>query len=150
MSNFTKFVIALVVIIVASFSYVIIKDNNTIEGTKVNQEDVVKQQQEVADQAKESVKGTKKADLTAEEGDTVIIDYVGISNGVEFSGGTATDASLVLGSDTYIPGFEDQLIGHKIGDLVEVKVTFPEDYSQESLAGNEATFVTVIKDIEKQ
>ena len=63
----------------------------------------------------------------AENGDTVVIDFVGSVDGVEFDGGKGENHSLELGSGQFIPGFEDQLVGAKAGDEVEVKVTFPED-----------------------
>ena len=77
---------------------------------------------------------TKKA----ADGDQVIIDFVGSIDGVEFEGGKAEDAPLVIGSGTFIPGFEDQLKGVKTGDEKTVKVTFPEDYQAEHLAGKDA------------
>ena len=70
----------------------------------------------------------------AENGDTVVIDFVGSVDGVEFDGGKGENHSLELGSGQFIPGFEDQLVGAKAGDEVEVKVTFPEDYQAADLA----------------
>ena len=70
----------------------------------------------------------------AENGDTVVIDFVGSVDGVEFDGGKGENHSLELGSGQFIPGFEDQLVGAKAGDEVEVKVTFPEDYQADELA----------------
>lgn len=81
----------------------------------------------------------------AEEGDQVVIDFVGRIDGEAFEGGTAEDYPLVLGSGNFIPGFEEQLIGAKAGDKVEVKVTFPEDYGVDTLAGKEAVFETTVK-----
>ena len=78
----------------------------------------------------------------AENGDTVVIDFVGSVDGVEFDGGKGENHSLELGSGQFIPGFEDQLVGAKAGDEVEVKVTFPEDYQATDLAGKAAVFVT--------
>ncbi len=86
-------------------------------------------------------------DGVAEEGDTVVIDFVGSIDGVEFEGGRGENHSLELGSGQFIPGFEDQLVGHKSGETVEVKVTFPEDYQAEDLAGKDAVFVTTIHDV---
>jgi trigger factor len=79
-------------------------------------------------------------DGPAEDGDTVIIDYAGSTDGVPFDGGAAEGQSLKLGSGSFIPGFEDQLIGASAGDEVEVKVTFPEEYHAAQLAGREAVF----------
>lgn len=83
----------------------------------------------------------------AEEGDTVVIDFVGSVDGVEFDGGKGDDFALELGSGQFIPGFEDQLIGSKPGDQVEVKVTFPEDYQAADLAGKDAVFATTVHEV---
>ena len=88
----------------------------------------------------------------AQMGDTLTIDYMGFIGDDQFDGGTATDQELELGSDTFIPGFEEQLVGANIGDDVEVKVTFPEDYQAEDLKGKEAVFkvkVHKITELEK-
>ena len=83
----------------------------------------------------------------AENGDTVVIDFVGSVDGVEFDGGQGENHSLELGSGQFIPGFEDQLVGAKAGDEVEVKVTFPEDYQAADLAGKAAVFVTKVNEV---
>ena len=83
----------------------------------------------------------------AENGDTVVIDFVGSVDGVEFDGGKGENHSLELGSGQFIPGFEDQLVGAKSGDEVEVKVTFPEDYQATDLAGKAAVFVTKVNEV---
>src|SRR5580658_3783985 len=77
----------------------------------------------------------------------VTIDFVGRIDGEAFEGGTAQDAQLVLGSGQFIPGFEEQLVGHKVGDEVLVKVTFPLEYSVERLKGQAAEFTTQIKEV---
>ena len=84
---------------------------------------------------------TKKA----ANGDQLIIDFVGKLDGVEFEGGKAEDAALVIGSNTFIPGFEDQLVGVKSGQEKTITVTFPADYQAENLAGKEATFDITVK-----
>jgi trigger factor len=76
----------------------------------------------------------------AVSGDRVTINYVGKLNGEAFEGGTDNDANLVLGSNQFIPGFEEQLIGAKAGDEKQIKVTLPENYGAKHLAGQEATF----------
>ena len=83
----------------------------------------------------------------AENGDTVVIDFVGSVDGVEFDGGKGENFSLGLGSGQFIPGFEDQLVGHSAGETVDVIVTFPEDYQAADLAGKEAKFVTTIHEV---
>lgn len=83
----------------------------------------------------------------AEAGDTVVIDFVGSVDGVEFDGGKGDNFSLELGSGQFIPGFEDQLIGKKAGEEVTVEVTFPENYQAEELAGKDAKFATTIHEV---
>lgn len=83
----------------------------------------------------------------AVEGDTVVIDFVGSVDGVEFDGGKGDNFSLELGSGQFIPGFEEQLVGKKAGETVKVNVTFPEDYQSADLAGKDATFVTTIHEV---
>ena len=87
------------------------------------------------DEHKESVK-TGVADI----GDTVTIDYVGKKDGVAFDGGTATGYDLELGSGTFIPGFEEAIIGHELGTSFTINVTFPKDYGSTELAGKATTF----------
>ena len=84
----------------------------------------------------------------AEEGDRLIIDFVGRIDGEEFEGGSATDVPLQLGSGQFIPGFEDQLIGAKAGEERVVKVTFPQDYPKQELAGKEAEFTVTVKQVQ--
>ncbi|HCT95586.1 trigger factor [Vagococcus sp.] len=88
-----------------------------------------------------------KEDAPAENGDTVVIDYKGLKDGFAFEGGTAENYSLELGSGTFIPGFEDQLVGAKAGDDVEVKLSFPEDYQAEDLAGQEVVFEVKVHEV---
>ena len=89
-------------------------------------------------------------DGAAAEGDTVVIDFVGSVDGVEFDGGKGDNFSLGLGSGQFIPGFEDQLVGHSAGETVDVIVTFPEDYQAADLAGKEAKFVTTIHEVKEK
>ena len=78
---------------------------------------------------------TSVEDKALENGDTAVIDFEGFKNGVAFEGGKGENYNLVIGSNTFIPGFEDQLVGKKAGEEVEVNVTFPEAYHAENLAG---------------
>ena len=89
-------------------------------------------------------------DGAAAKGDTVVIDFVGSVDGVEFDGGKGDNFSLGLGSGQFIPGFEDQLVGHSAGETVDVVVTFPEDYQAADLAGKEAKFVTTIHEVKEK
>lgn len=86
-------------------------------------------------------------DRAAQDGDTVVIDFDGYVDGEQFEGGYAEDHNLVLGSHSFIDGFEDQLVGKNIGDEVDVNVTFPENYHAEELQGKPAVFKVKIKEI---
>lgn len=86
-------------------------------------------------------------DRPAQEGDEVTLDYSGSVGGEVFEGGTAEDQKLELGSNSFIPGFEDQVIGHSVGEEFDIDVTFPEDYGAEELAGKEAVFHIMLKEI---
>lgn len=89
-------------------------------------------------------------DENIEEGHLVNIDFKGSIDGEEFEGGAAEGHDLEIGSNTFIPGFEEQLIGHSKGEEIEVKVDFPEDYHAEDLAGEEAVFEVVINNIREK
>ena len=86
-------------------------------------------------------------DRPSREGDELLLDYAGFCDSVQFEGGTAQNQTLVLGSGTFIPGFEAQLVGKLPGDSVDVKVTFPTPYHSEALAGKEAVFKCTIHEI---
>jgi trigger factor len=118
-------------------------DVKDYEGVKIKEVSYEVTDEDVENQ----IKGMQSArsrlvdkDGAAEDGDTVVIDYAGSTDGVPFDGGAAEGQSLKLGSGSFIPGFEDQLIGASAGDEVEVKVTFPEEYHAEQLAGRDAVF----------
>ena len=83
----------------------------------------------------------------AQKGDTVMIDFVGSVDGVEFNGGKGDNYPLELGSGSFIPGFEDQLVGAKAGDKVDVKVKFPENYHAKDLAGKDSVFAVSVKEV---
>jgi trigger factor len=87
----------------------------------------------------------REAGSEAQSGDQVVIDFRGSVDGVDFEGGTGEDYPLVLGSGSFIPGFEDQLIGAKAGDAPSVNVTFPENYGAAHLAGKAAVFACTVK-----
>ncbi|MBR2560795.1 MAG: trigger factor [Eubacterium sp.] len=89
-------------------------------------------------------------DEAAADGDTVNLDYAGTIDGVAFEGGTAEGYDLTLGSGSFIPGFEEQLVGLKAGESKDVHVTFPEDYHAEELAGKEAVFACKINKISRK
>jgi len=114
------------------------------QSTEVTDEDVDAELNRMREQQAELV---LKEDAPAEKGDTVVIDFNGTIDGVPFEGGKSENYSLELGSNTFIPGFEDQLVGHKADEDVDVKVTFPEDYQAEDLQGKEAVFATKIHEV---
>ncbi|HEX6957434.1 MAG TPA: trigger factor [Ferrovibrio sp.] len=95
----------------------------------------------------EQQKTYEKVERAAEKGDQVVIDFVGSVNGEKFEGGAANDYPLVLGSGTFIPGFEDQLVGLKAGEQKTVQVTFPEAYGNAELAGKPAEFACTVKEV---
>lgn len=127
-------------------------------GDYKNLEVSVEESKEVSDQdVNDKIERERKnlAELTikdaaAENGDTVVIDFVGTVDGVEFDGGKGDNFSLELGSGQFIPGFEDQLVDAKAGDDVEVKVTFPADYQAEDLAGKDAVFATKVHEVKSK
>ena len=119
--------------------------------------EVPKSEREVTDEdidaeiKKEQEKNSRTVtveDRGAENGDITTIDFEGFVDGVAFEGGKGTDYPLTLGSGSFIPGFEDQLVGAKAGDHVEVNVTFPEEYQAAELAGKEAVFQCDVNKVE--
>jgi trigger factor len=88
-----------------------------------------------------------KAERAAEKSDSVRIDFVGTIDGEAFEGGSGTDLNLELGSGSFVPGFDDQLVGARAGDRREVRVTFPEDYPGKHVAGKEAVFEVEVKEL---
>ena len=122
---------------------------------------VVKAERELAKMDEAEVEGQLKSlqkrnarilsvDEPANWDDTVVLDYKGFVGDDQFQGGTADDQQLVLGSNTFIPGFEAQLVGVKKGDEKDVVVTFPEEYHAEDLAGKEAVFKCTIKEVKRE
>jgi trigger factor len=112
---------------------------------EVSEEEVDEALQKVAQQQKSFE--PKPEGEAAEEGDAVTIDFVGKIDGEAFEGGSAEGHQLELGSKTFIPGFEEQLVGVKKGDTKEVTVTFPEEYGATHLAGKEATFDVTVQEV---
>lgn len=113
--------------------------------TRVTKKDVDAQVKKVLDNKVENV----VKETPAEKGDTVVIDFEGFVDGVAFEGGKGENYPLELGSNSFIPGFEDQLVGAKTDDEVEVNVTFPKDY-YEALAGKNATFKVKVHEVKQK
>ena len=88
-------------------------------------------------------------DRAVENGDLAVIDYEGFCNGVAFDGGKAEKYSLAIGSGSFIPGFEEQIIGHNVGESFDITVKFPEEYHSNDLAGKDAIFKIVLHEIKK-
>ncbi len=113
--------------------------------SEVPAEEVEKAIRYVAESRRENVK--VEEDRATQKGDIAVIDFAGSIDGVEFKGGKGEAYPLELGSGSFIPGFEDQLIGKKAGDHIDVNVTFPENYHAKDLAGKAAVFAVDIKEI---
>lgn len=89
----------------------------------------------------------KEVKRAAKDGDEVVIDFVGKKDGVAFDGGTATDYTLKLGSGQFIPGFEEGIVGHKLGETFDIDLSFPDDYHAAELAGTAVTFTVTLNKI---
>ena len=116
----------------------------SVEEATVTDEDVENEISKIKEQKAEL---EIKEDGLVENGDTVVIDYAGFKDGVAFNGGTAENQELVIGSNTFIPGFEEQLIGMKSEEEKEINVKFPEDYHAEDLKGADAMFKVTVHEI---
>ncbi|WP_044567397.1 trigger factor [Anaerococcus provencensis] len=126
--------------VLGSYDNLIIEEVEA-EVTDADIENELKKQQE------ENARLIPVEDREAKEGDTVNIDFDGYLDGERFEGGKAEDYDLVLGSKTFIEGFEDQVQGHKVGDKFDVNVTFPEDYQAKEFQGKDAKFEVEINSI---
>lgn len=115
------------------------------QDTTVSDEDVENALKSEQDKNSRMVEVTDRA---VENGDTVTLDYAGSVDGVAFDGGTAENQKLTIGSNTFIPGFEDQLVGAKIDEEKDVNVTFPKEYHAKDLAGKDAVFKCTVHKIE--
>ncbi|HBH12184.1 MAG: Cell division trigger factor [Clostridiales bacterium 38_11] len=127
---------------------IVLPDIKTIEVEKI----VYEVSEEDVDEALKNMQAQNARvinieDRPIEAGDTVIIDYTGFSGDEQFEGGTAEQHSLEIGSNSFIPGFEDGLIGKNLGENVEINLTFPEDYHSPDLAGKEVVFKVKINEI---
>ena len=110
---------------------------------KVTEKDI----NEILENIRTSFAEKKVAKKKAELGDEVVIDFVGKKDGKPFKGGSANDYNLTLGSNSFIPGFEDGLVGYGSGDKVELKLTFPKDYGVADLAGAKTVFEVLVKQV---
>lgn len=121
------------------------------KGLEVSKEDTNVTDEEIEEQLKQSQERmaelTVKEDGTVENGDTAVIDFEGFVDGEAFEGGAGNDYSLEIGSNSFIPGFEEQLVGTKAGEQKDVEVSFPEEYHAEELAGKAATFKVTVNEV---
>lgn len=115
----------------------------TQEPVKVEAKDV----NDILERMREGMSEKKEADRPAKDGDEVIIDFVGKKDGVAFDGGTGTDYALKLGSNSFIPGFEEGIIGKKPGETFDLPLTFPAEYHVPELAGADVVFTTTLKKV---
>ena len=115
--------------------------------SEVTDDDVNTQIQSVLD---ENATTEQITDRAVKKGDTATIDFVGKMNGEAFDGGSSTDYPLEIGSNSFIDGFEDSIIGHKIGDTFDWNGKFPENYGSSDLAGKDVTFTITVKSISKK
>lgn len=118
------------------------------EKIKVTTAEVEKEIENLA--AKDAVYEDQEDDYEAQNGDVTVIDFEGFKDGVAFEGGKGEGHSLTLGSNTFIPGFEEQLIGTKKGESKDIEVTFPEDYQAEDLAGKPVVFKCKVNAVKKR
>ncbi len=117
------------------------KPSTTVSAKEVDEE--IEQMRERSARLVEVDRKVKKGDLTT-------IDFVGSVDGVEFQGGNAEEYELEIGSGSFIPGFEDQIIGHKAGEEFDINVKFPEDYGSEELAGKDAKFAIKLHNVKEK
>lgn len=124
------------------------------KGIKVDEADLAVTEEEINAQIEKERENSARTisveDRPVKDGDITTLDFEGFVDGVAFEGGKGTDYPLTIGSGSFIPGFEEQLIGAELNKEVEVNVTFPEDYHAKDLAGKPATFKCKIKDIKEK
>ena len=119
------------------------------EDQQIGEEDVDKELEGMLNQKAKMV-SLEGEDIAAVLQDQVIIDFVGRLDGQEFEGGAGTNHPLILGSGSFVPGFEEQLVGVKPGEKVSVKVSMPDEYHSEQLAGNDVEFEVDVKEIKRK
>lgn len=119
------------------------KLNKKAEAVKVSAADV----DEVIGRMQQGLAEKKEVTRAAEEGDEVVIDFIGKKDDVAFDGGTGTDYTLKIGSNQFIPGFEEGIVGHKAGETFDLNLEFPKDYHAAELAGEKVVFTTTIKKV---
>ena len=129
---------------------VVLGDYNSIEVEKVSAEVSEEELDAEMEKSREMNARLVSVEEEAKDGDTVMIDYEGFVGDTAFEGGKGENHPLELGSNQFIPGFEDQLVGCKSGEEKEIKVTFPEEYHSDELAGAEAIFKVAVKEVKRK
>jgi trigger factor len=104
---------------------------------------------EVIERMQKGLAGKKEVKRAAKDGDETVIDFIGKKDGIAFDGGTGSDYDLTLGSGQFIPGFEEGIVGHKVGETFDLDLAFPADYGAENLKGAKVTFTTTLKAIKE-
>ena len=122
-------------------------DYKTLKGEKKLEKVTKADVDEVVERIQKSMAEKKESDEPAKMDDEVVIDFVGKKDDVAFDGGTGTDYPLTLGSNSFIPGFEEAIVGHKVGDTFDVPLTFPAEYHSKDLARQEVVFAVTVKKI---
>ncbi|MGL4382305.1 MAG: FKBP-type peptidyl-prolyl cis-trans isomerase, partial [Bacilli bacterium] len=154
-NNIIILLLAALISLATSYVYNSFNNNNNSSTSNTGQVDTPSKKEYVKEKMtalKDSISTQEKYRSTTDAtaiGDLVLINYEGFVDGAAFEGGTGKDVILSIGSGTFIPGFEEQLVDHKIGDEFDVKVTFPAEYQAPNLAGKEATFKVKINNIFK-
>lgn len=124
-------------------------DYKKLNATKAEVKVAAKDVNDVLERMREGMSEKVDVERAAKDGDEVTIDFVGKKNDVAFDGGTATDYELKLGSNSFISGFEEGIVGKKIGETFDLTLTFPESYHVADLAGAEVVFTTTLKKVKE-
>ena len=114
-----------------------------VEKVSVSEDDI----NDVIERMRQGFAEKKEVERAAKDGDETVIDFIGKKDGVEFDGGAGTDYTLKLGSNQFIPGFEEGIVGHKAGETFDLELSFPDDYHAKDLAGQTVVFTTTLKKV---
>jgi trigger factor len=124
-------------------------DYKKLKATKQKIAVTAKDVDEIIERMRAGFAERKAVDRAAKNDDEVIIDFVGKKNGEPFDGGTANDYTLKIGSNQFIPGFEEGIVGHKVGETFDLELEFPKDYHAKDLAGTKVVFTTTLKEVKE-
>lgn len=124
-------------------------DYKKLKATKEKVSVTAKDVDEIIERMRTGLATRNVVDRAAKDGDDVVIDFVGKKGDTPFDGGTAKDYTLTIGSNQFIPGFEEGIIGHKAGETFDLELTFPKEYHSKDLAGAKVTFTTTLKEVKE-